>query len=230
MCEHEEIRRALGVDCAGFYSPTLLTFEALMLIESGGVSLRLLHRVFLRGEAPPADGEGVPGAVQALPRRRAGRAPAFREAVRGLGGADTEHGEAAQLSLVGPDRAAPLGKGRSADALVAAAAARFAFVDAREFAANWPRSAPDLNPRVVLGISTTHETGAAIVRDGRVLAAVSEERLSRVKQDVSYPPVRSIAEVIRISGVAPADIEAVAIAGFTGGTCSLRCGTASCVT
>ena len=37
----------------------------------------------------------------------------------------------------------------------------------------------------VLGLGTEGDSGAAIVEDGRILAAVNEERLSRLKLDVS---------------------------------------------
>ncbi|MGH7821581.1 MAG: carbamoyltransferase N-terminal domain-containing protein, partial [Candidatus Binatia bacterium] len=83
-----------------------------------------------------------------------------------------------------------------------------------ELLRDWPASAPDLSPRTILGVSTTHETGACIVRDGRLVAAINEERLSRRKLDNRYPPERSIREVLRISGVAPGEIDAVAIAGL----------------
>jgi carbamoyltransferase len=59
----------------------------------------------------------------------------------------------------------------------------------------------------------THESGACVIGDGRVLAAVNEERLSRKKNDGAYP-VRSIAEVLRISGVRPQDLDALALAGL----------------
>lgn len=90
----------------------------------------------------------------------------------------------------------------------------FAFTTSEAFVASWPAGAPELMPRTVLGISTTHETGACIVRDGRILSAINEERLSRVKIDDTYPPKRSIREAIRLSGVEPGEIEAVAIAGL----------------
>lgn len=63
---------------------------------------------------------------------------------------------------------------------------------------------------VVLGIHDGHTAGAAIIRDGVVLAAVSEERLTNIK-NVSGPPLLSIAEVLRISGVQPEEVNLVAI-------------------
>lgn len=90
----------------------------------------------------------------------------------------------------------------------------FSLTTTEEFLARWPESAPDLNPQTILGISTTHETGACLVKSGQILAAINEERLTRRKLDSTYPPVKSIREVIRISGVAPKQIDAVAIAGL----------------
>jgi carbamoyltransferase len=90
----------------------------------------------------------------------------------------------------------------------------FSFMTTEDFLENWPSSAPDLNPKTILGISTTHETGACIVRDGKILAAINEERLSRKKLDNAYPPLQSTREVIRLSGVDPKEIDAVAISGL----------------
>jgi carbamoyltransferase len=83
-----------------------------------------------------------------------------------------------------------------------------------ELVRGWPGSAPDLNPRTVLGISTTHETGACVVRDGKIISAINEERITRKKLDNRYPPVDSIREAIRLAGIAPQEIEAVAISGL----------------
>lgn len=67
---------------------------------------------------------------------------------------------------------------------------------------------------VVLGINlNTHDAGAALVKDGTILAAIHEERLSRIKMD-GNPPVLSIAEVLRISNVLPADIDTIAVSDF----------------
>ena len=40
---------------------------------------------------------------------------------------------------------------------------------------------------IFLGISTMGSSSASIFRDGRLLFAVEEERLSRVKNDASFP-------------------------------------------
>lgn len=65
---------------------------------------------------------------------------------------------------------------------------------------------------IVLGICDSHEAHACVVRDGVLVAAMSEERLSRVKADMGYPR-RSIDAVLRLAGIAPNDIDVVAIAG-----------------
>jgi predicted NodU family carbamoyl transferase len=86
---------------------------------------------------------------------------------------------------------------------------------AEDFKSKWPNSAPELNPQTVLGVSTTHETSACVVRNGKILAAVSEERISRVKVDASFPPVGAIREVIRAANIDPKEIDAIAIAGLS---------------
>ena len=54
-------------------------------------------------------------------------------------------------------------------------------------------------PRVVLGMSVSHDTGAVILRDGEMVAAINEERLTRVKQAVGAP-LQSVARQSRPSG------------------------------
>lgn len=62
---------------------------------------------------------------------------------------------------------------------------------------------------VVLGISESHDAHACILIDGVLVAAIAEERLSRLKSDACYPQ-RAINEVLRISGVSTNEIDAVA--------------------
>jgi len=70
-------------------------------------------------------------------------------------------------------------------------------------------------PRIVLGVHAGHDAGAAVVRDGRLVACVNEERLNRKKLFWGWPQ-RSIPEVLRLAGVAPADVDLVAVAGTSG--------------
>jgi carbamoyltransferase len=59
-----------------------------------------------------------------------------------------------------------------------------------------------------------HDTGVALVdRGGRILAAVSEERLSRVKMDGGFP-FRALETVQRMTGVRWQDLDAVAVPYF----------------
>ena len=62
---------------------------------------------------------------------------------------------------------------------------------------------------IVLGLTDGITCGAAVIRNGVVLAAVNEERLSRLKMAYGFPR-QSIAEVLRIAGLAPNDIDLVA--------------------
>ncbi len=64
---------------------------------------------------------------------------------------------------------------------------------------------------LVLGITDGITCGAALLRDGRVLAAVNDERLSRLKMAYGFPRL-SIAEVLRIARVSPHEIDRVAAA------------------
>lgn len=59
----------------------------------------------------------------------------------------------------------------------------------------------------------THESGACLLSDGKLLAAVTEERLSRKKNDGAYP-FRAIQEVLRITGISERDLDLVSLAGL----------------
>ncbi|HXG47001.1 MAG TPA: carbamoyltransferase [Methylomirabilota bacterium] len=63
--------------------------------------------------------------------------------------------------------------------------------------------------RVVLGISAYyHDAAAALVRDGRIVAAAQEERFSRRKNDERFPH-RAVAACLHQAGLGPADVDAV---------------------
>lgn len=62
-----------------------------------------------------------------------------------------------------------------------------------------------------------HDTGVALVdRTGRIVAAVSEERLSRVKMDGGFP-FRAVEAIQRMTGVRWSDLDAVAVPFLTTG-------------
>ena len=69
---------------------------------------------------------------------------------------------------------------------------------------------------IILGINDIahHNTSAAVIRDGEVIAAVEEERLSRIKLDNCYPDA-AIDAALGAAGVAAEDVNAVALAGLS---------------
>ena len=61
----------------------------------------------------------------------------------------------------------------------------------------------------VLGISCFyHDSAAALLRDGVILAACQEERLSRKKHDSGFP-ARAVKYVLREAGISPSELDAV---------------------
>ena len=64
----------------------------------------------------------------------------------------------------------------------------------------------------VLGLGTEGDSGAVVVEDGRILAAVNEERLCRMKLVVGFPR-NSIRETLRLSGTTADELDAVLIGG-----------------
>lgn len=74
----------------------------------------------------------------------------------------------------------------------------------------------------ILGINGGFRQGyqdisACLIKDGRIVAAVEEERLSRVKHSPGQLPYLSILEVLKIGGVTIFDIEEIAFHGSTWG-------------
>lgn len=63
---------------------------------------------------------------------------------------------------------------------------------------------------IVLGIHAGHDCGAAVVRDGVVVAAVNEERLTRDKLSFGVPRL-SIDEALRVAGVSAAEVDLIAL-------------------
>jgi predicted NodU family carbamoyl transferase len=69
---------------------------------------------------------------------------------------------------------------------------------------------------IILGLCDSVESHACILKDGNLVAAISEERLSRIKADAGYPK-RSIDKVLEIARLQPSDIDLVAVAGYDNG-------------
>ena len=63
---------------------------------------------------------------------------------------------------------------------------------------------------LILGVSAYfHDSAAALVQNGQILAAAQEERFTRIKGDASYP-VQASRSCLRTAGVSIADVDAVA--------------------
>jgi len=63
---------------------------------------------------------------------------------------------------------------------------------------------------LVLGLSNMRDAAAAVVQDGRILAAAEEERFVRIKH-VTALPVQAMAWCLRRAGVSLADVDAIAV-------------------
>lgn len=68
-------------------------------------------------------------------------------------------------------------------------------------------------PRIILGLSYSYDSGAALLVDGRMVAAVNEERMNREKMYAGFPKL-AIAECLRIAGVQASDVSLVAVGGL----------------
>src|SRR5215467_9961684 len=62
----------------------------------------------------------------------------------------------------------------------------------------------------ILGISAFyHDSAAALVVDGRIVAAAQEERFTRIKHDPAFP-ARAVAYCLGEAGLSPGDLDYVA--------------------
>ncbi len=65
--------------------------------------------------------------------------------------------------------------------------------------------------KIILGINSYHaDSSACIVKNGKVLAAIEEERINRIKHWAGFPE-KSIKECIRLSGINCNEITDIAI-------------------
>ncbi len=58
----------------------------------------------------------------------------------------------------------------------------------------------------ILGIHDGHNSGATILQDGQIKFSISEERLTRKKNEIGYPKY-SIDEVLKLANIVPKDID-----------------------
>jgi carbamoyltransferase len=66
---------------------------------------------------------------------------------------------------------------------------------------------------VVLGINDGHDAGAALIKNGEVIAAIQEERLNNIKHFGGVPE-KSIVEVFNISHIDPSDVSLISLLGY----------------
>ena len=63
---------------------------------------------------------------------------------------------------------------------------------------------------IVLGIAASHDASACVFRDGKLVAAVSEERISRIKCDGGRLPQGAIDECLRMAGITRREVDHIA--------------------
>lgn len=71
-------------------------------------------------------------------------------------------------------------------------------------------TSPDDQTTVVLGINTAHDASACVLIDGQLVAAVSEERLTRVKHHEGFPH-RAMAYCLEYAGLTLGDVDCAVI-------------------
>jgi len=67
--------------------------------------------------------------------------------------------------------------------------------------------------KYILGIWDGHDSGAAVIKGDRVLAAINEERLTRRKLEIKFPE-ESIKACLNYLNITPEDIDTVAVSTF----------------
>src|SRR5947208_3238704 len=64
---------------------------------------------------------------------------------------------------------------------------------------------------IIVGLNAYHgDVSAALVSDGKLIAAIEEERFRRIKHCAGFPH-RAIAECLRMAGATPADVDWFAV-------------------
>jgi len=63
---------------------------------------------------------------------------------------------------------------------------------------------------LILGIASSHDASACVYRDGVLISAISEERLSRIKCDGGHLPLLAIDACLRMAGATRKDVDHIA--------------------
>ncbi len=74
---------------------------------------------------------------------------------------------------------------------------------------------------IVLGIADNHDAGAAVVVDGRLVSAVNQERIDRVKHSGAFP-WGAIDEALRVAGIKERDVDRIVVGTSFTPTAALR--------
>ena len=73
------------------------------------------------------------------------------------------------------------------------------------------RADPGFGVVIILGVYETHDAGAALYDDYKLLAAVAQERLTRIKSDGLRFPAEAVAECLAQAGLTASQVEGVAM-------------------
>lgn len=63
----------------------------------------------------------------------------------------------------------------------------------------------------ILGISSSHDASVTFLKNGKIIFAISEERLSRIKNDGGAFPSKGLKETIEFTGTAKEDVDYLAL-------------------
>ena len=63
---------------------------------------------------------------------------------------------------------------------------------------------------IILGVNFSHDSSVCIIQDGRIIAAIEEEKVSRIKQDLGWPRL-AIERLFFEHGIKKDDINVVAV-------------------
>lgn len=64
----------------------------------------------------------------------------------------------------------------------------------------------------VIGVSESHCATACLLRDGKIVACISEERLNRIKNYAGFPSL-AVQEILRMAGLEPGDVDRLVLHG-----------------
>lgn len=65
----------------------------------------------------------------------------------------------------------------------------------------------------ILGINFGHDAAATLIKNGKIILSIEEEKISRVKQDFGWPQ-QAIDVILKQASLKPEDIDMVAVGGF----------------